>query len=59
MTQDQLEAVANAVDCTPAEIADRAALSATTRVFYGLEPLAPARTLIGGREIPPMTKPTG
>lgn len=34
----------------PADIADRAALTANTRVLYGLEPLGPARTVVGGRE---------
>ncbi len=46
----QLEAIASALNCTATEIADRAALTATTRVLYGLEPLGPARTVIGGRE---------
>ena len=46
----QLEAIAAALDCTVAAIADRAALSATTRVLYGLDPLGPARTLVAGQE---------
>ncbi|MBB1033438.1 helix-turn-helix transcriptional regulator [Dietzia sp. CQ4] len=46
----QLEAIAAALDCSVAAIADRAALSATTRVLYGLEPLGPARTLVAGQE---------
>lgn len=50
INRDQLEALAGALDCTVAEIADRAALTATTRVLYGLDPLGTARTLIGGRE---------
>lgn len=48
--RDQLEAIAAALDCTVTAIADRAALSATTRVLYGLEPLGPARTLVAGQE---------
>lgn len=50
ITLDQLAALAGALDCTVANIADRAALTATTRERYGLDPLGPARTLIGGRE---------
>lgn len=50
ISRDQLAAVANALDCTVESIADRAALSATTRVLYGLEPLGPARTVVGGQE---------
>lgn len=50
ITRDQLEAIAAALDCRPADIADRAALTATTRLLYGLEPLGPARTVVGGRE---------
>lgn len=48
--RDQFAALANALDCTVADIADRAALTATTRERYGLDPLGPARTLVGGRE---------
>lgn len=50
ITRDQLTAIADALDCTVAHIADRAALTATSRVLYGLEPLGPARTIVGGRE---------
>lgn len=50
ITRDQLDAVAAALDCTASDIADRAALTAATRVLYGLEPLGPARTVVGGRE---------
>lgn len=49
ISQDQLTAIADALDCTIESIANRAALSATTRVLYGLEPLGPARTLVGGQ----------
>ena len=48
--RDQLEAIAAALDCTVTAIADRAALAATTRVLYGLEPLGPARTVVAGQE---------
>lgn len=48
--RDQLEAIAAALDSNVAAIADRAALSATTRVLYGLEPLGPARTVVAGQE---------
>lgn len=50
ITCDHLAALATALDCSPADIADRAALTATTRVLYGLEPLGPARTVVGGIE---------
>lgn len=50
ISRDQFEAIAGALDCTVELIADRAALSATTRVLYGLEPLGPARTVVGGQE---------
>lgn len=50
ITRDQFVDLATALGCSPSDIADRAALTATTRVLYGLEPLGPARTLIGGRE---------
>ena len=50
ISRDQLTAIAAALDCTVESIANRAALSATTRVLYGLEPLGPARTLVAGRE---------
>ena len=46
----QLEAIATALGCSVEAIANRAALSATTRVLYGLEPLGPARTVVGGQE---------
>ncbi|MCY1655733.1 MULTISPECIES: helix-turn-helix transcriptional regulator [unclassified Dietzia] len=49
ISQDQLTAIAEALDCTIESIANRAALSAATRVLYGLEPLGPARTLVGGQ----------
>lgn len=50
LSRDQLEQIATALNCTPATIADRAALSATARVLYGLDPLGPARTLVAGKE---------
>ncbi|MEH6822255.1 helix-turn-helix domain-containing protein [Dietzia maris] len=50
ISKDQLAALADALDCTVGDIADRAALSATTRLLYGLEPLGTARTVIGGQE---------
>lgn len=50
LSRDQLTAIAAALNCTVESIADRAALSATTRVLYGLEPLGPARTVVGGKE---------
>lgn len=50
ISRDQLAAIAGALDCTVESIADRAALSATTRVLYGLDPLGPARTVVGGQE---------
>ena len=45
ISRDQLTAIAHAIE----SIANRAALSAATRVLYGLEPLGPARTLVGGQ----------
>lgn len=48
ISRDQLQALSVALGCTIESIANRAALSATTRVAYGLEPLGPARTLVGG-----------
>lgn len=51
LTRDQLSTIATALGCEPADIADRAALTATTRVALGLEPLGPARTVIAGHEI--------
>lgn len=50
ITRDDFEALAAALGYMPADIADRAALTANTRVLYGLEPLGPARTVVGGRE---------
>lgn len=50
ISREQLAAVADALNCTVESIADRAALSATTRVLYGLAPLGPARTVVGGQE---------
>ncbi|KAA0919132.1 helix-turn-helix transcriptional regulator [Dietzia sp. ANT_WB102] len=50
LSREQLTAIADALNCTVESIADRAALSATTRVLYGLEPLGPARTVVGGRQ---------
>lgn len=47
---EQLEAIAAALGCDVATIADRAALSATTRLMLGLEPLGPARTVVAGIE---------
>ena len=48
--RDQFEAIAAVLGCSVEAIANRAALSATTRVLYGLEPLGPARTVVGGQE---------
>ncbi|MGN7157987.1 helix-turn-helix domain-containing protein [Dietzia cercidiphylli] len=48
--RDQLAALADALDCTVGDIAARAALSASTRLMLGLEPLGAARTVIGGQE---------
>ena len=48
--RDQLAALAEALGCTVGDIADRAALSANTRLMFGLDPLGAARTVIGGRE---------
>lgn len=48
--RDQFEAIAAVLGCSVEAIANRAALSATTRVLYGLEPLGPARTVVGGEE---------
>ena len=48
--RDHLAAIACALDCAVESIADRAALSAATRVLYGLEPLGPARTVVDGQE---------
>lgn len=50
LSRDQLAAVAEALECTVGDIVDRAALSATTRILYGLDPLGAARTVIGGQE---------
>ena len=50
ISMDQLAALAEALDCTVGDIADRAALSASTRLIFGLEPLGAARTVIGGQE---------
>ena len=50
ITRQQLEGLAAAIGCPVETVADRAALSTTTRVLYGLEPLGPARTLVAGRE---------
>lgn len=50
ISRDQLAALAVALDCTVAAIADRAALTASSRLLYGLEPLGPARTVVGGTE---------
>ena len=50
ISRDQLAAIAEALDCTVSDIADRAALSASTRLIFGLEPLGAARTVIGGQE---------
>lgn len=48
VSREQLEAVADALGCDVAAIADRAALSANTRVMLGLLPMGPARTVVGG-----------
>lgn len=50
ITCDQLAALAAALDCTVADIANRAARTVAARVLYGLEPLGPGRTIVGGRE---------
>lgn len=50
ITCDQLTAIAAALDCAVESITNRAALSASTRLLYGLEPLGPARTVVGGQE---------
>lgn len=50
VSPQQLEAIAAALGCDVATIADRAALSANTRVMLGLMPLGPARTVVGGIE---------
>lgn len=50
ISRDQLEAIAAALDCDVAAIADRAALSANTRILLGLDPLGPARTVVAGIE---------
>lgn len=50
ISRDQLEAIAAALDCNIEAIVDRAALTANTRVLYGLEPLGPARTVVAGQE---------
>ena len=50
ISTDQLAALAEALGCTVGDIADRAALSANTRLMFGLDPLGAARTVIGGRE---------
>lgn len=50
ISRDQLEAIAAALDCDVAAIADRAALSANTRILLGLNPLGPARTVVAGIE---------
>ena len=48
--RDQFEAIADVLGCSVEAIANRAALSAATRVLYGLDPLGPARTVVGGQE---------
>lgn len=48
--RDRLEAIADTLDCTVAAILDRAALTAATRVLYGVDPLGPSRTLVAGYE---------
>ncbi|MCT2061249.1 helix-turn-helix transcriptional regulator [Dietzia cinnamea] len=50
ISKDQLAAIADALDSTVGDIAARAALSASTRLMLGLEPLGAARTVIGGQE---------
>ncbi|AVM66079.1 helix-turn-helix domain-containing protein [Dietzia cinnamea] len=50
VSREQLEAIAAALGCEVAAIADRAALSAATRLMLGLEPLGPASTVIAGIE---------
>ena len=48
--RDQFEAIADVLGCSVEALANRAALSAATRVLYGLDPLGPARTVVGGQE---------
>lgn len=50
ISRDHLDAIAAALGRTTAQVADMAALSATTRVLLGLEPLGPARTTVAGQE---------
>lgn len=50
LTRQQFEDLAAALGCSVETIADRASLSTTTRLLYGLEPLSPARTIVAGRE---------
>lgn len=50
IAREAFEAIAAALGCDIEALADRAALSASTRVLYGLEPLGPARTVVAGRE---------
>lgn len=49
-SREQLEAIAAALGCDVATNANRAALSANTRVMLGLMPKGPARTVVGGIE---------
>lgn len=48
VSREQLEAIAAALGCGVDAIADRAALSANTRVVLGLLPMGPDRTVVGG-----------
>lgn len=50
VARDQLAAIAAALDCTIESTTNRAALSASTRVIHGLEPLGPASILVAGQE---------
>lgn len=48
INREQIAAIAGALGCTAVHIADRSALTATTRVSLGLHPLGPSRTLVAG-----------
>lgn len=50
VSREQIEVIAAALGCEVAVIADRAALSAATRLMLGLEPLGPASTVVAGIE---------
>lgn len=50
ISRDQLAAVAAALGCSVEHIVDRAVLSANARLLFGVEPLGPAGTVVGGLE---------